>query len=62
MKKISLGIELDSDSADALIRSVDQLVDVMESLACSASSINAALQDIADILEGRHDIQAESPR
>jgi len=52
MKKISLNIEFDADSADALIRSIDRIVEVLESVGANADEIRRTLQDIADILEG----------
>jgi len=52
MKKISLNIEFDADSVDALIRSIDRIVEVLESVGANADEIRRTLQDIADILEG----------
>ena len=52
MKKISLNIELDADSDDALIRYIDKIVEVLESVGANADEIRKTLQDIADILEG----------
>ena len=52
MKKISLNIEFDADSADALIRSIDRMVEVLESVGANANEIRRTLHDIADILEG----------
>lgn len=60
MKKISLNIEFDADSADALIRSVDQIVEVMEKIGANSDEIRRSLQEIADILEGEDGTEAES--
>ena len=59
MKKISLNIEFDADSADALIRSVDQIVEVMEKIGANSDEIRRSLQEIADILGEEYAGEAE---
>lgn len=50
MRKVSVNIELDSDSADILVRSIESMVEVMEDLGVSIKRIEDHLLEISEIL------------
>jgi hypothetical protein len=50
MRRVSVNIELDSDSADILVRSIESMVEVMEDLGVSIKRIEDHLLEISEIL------------
>jgi len=60
MKRVSVNIELDSDSADILVRSIERMVEVMEDLGVSIAWIEGHLLEISEMLESRNGTEAES--
>jgi len=50
MRRVSVNIELDSDSADILVRSIESMVEVMEDLGVSIKRIERHLLEISEML------------
>jgi hypothetical protein len=59
MRRVSVNIELDSDSADILVRSIESMVEVMEDLGVSIKRIEGHLLEISEILEGQDGTETE---
>lgn len=50
MRRVSVNVELDADSADILVRSIERMVEVMEDLGVSITRIEGHLLEISEIL------------
>jgi hypothetical protein len=60
MRRVSVNVELDADSADILVRSIEKMVEVMEDLGVSITRIEGHLLEISEILESGNGTEAES--
>jgi hypothetical protein len=59
MRRVSVNIELDSDSADILVRSIESMVEVMEDLGVSIARIEGHLLEISEMLREERVGEAE---